>query len=76
MKTEWIDVKERLPPAKEGWNHSERVLLFYPGNETQTTEYGIGYYHYDPPYKKASFTDFSNYNRQPSKWSPIEPPVA
>lgn len=71
---EWIRVQDKLPPVKEGWSHSERVLVFYEGNEHQVEDYGIAYYNYDPPYTPAMFIDFAKYGRQPKLWSPIEPP--
>jgi hypothetical protein len=71
---EWINPKNNLPPAKAGWNHSNRVLVWYKGNEHDVEDFGIAYYNYDPPYAKPGFTDFAHYGRQPDLWQPIEPP--
>jgi len=71
---EWIKVKYQLPDAKHGWSHSERVLVYYEGNEFETECYGIAYYNYSPPYADPGFTDFAHYGRQPSLWTSIVPP--
>lgn len=70
----WIKVEDSLPVRKEGWNHSERVLVFYEGNESDSEEYGIAFYNYDPPYSKPGFTDFAHYGRKPKLWQRIEHP--
>lgn len=44
------------PPRTEGWHHTERCLLFYQ-EENGEKHYGIGYYHYDPPYRAAGWID-------------------
>lgn len=52
MIDQWISVNDRLPEAKPGWNHSERVLLWYEGGEHNVNQYGVGYYNYDPPFSR------------------------
>lgn len=72
---EWIKPEDKLPPAKEGCKHSERVLVWYEGSEHTVESYGIAYYNYDPPFSNPGFTNFSNYNRKPTLWTPIESPT-
>lgn len=62
----WTPVEESLPPKKDEWNHSERVVIKYWGGEL-----GIGYYHYNPPYREPGFIDFFNVGLQPTHWLPI-----
>lgn len=71
---EWINPKDELPPTKEGWNHSERVLVWYEGNEHEISKYGIAYYHYDPPFGMPMFVDFAHYGKQPTLWTIIDEP--
>jgi hypothetical protein len=62
------------PPRKKGWNHSERVLVFYEGvPEAGTLErWSIAYYHYDPPFKnKPEWCDLYVTGRTPSAWWPL-----
>ena len=70
----WIKPGESLPPKKKGWNHSNQILLHYPGGEDKVEKYGVGYYHYDPPFTVPQFVDFANYGRIPDLWTPIETP--
>lgn len=62
------------PPAKEGWEHSEQVLVYYDiiPELNYGAGFGIAYYHYFPPYKnEPEWVDFS-YNgragRVPKYW--------
>lgn len=72
---QWISVNDQLPERKEDWDHSKQVLLWYAGNEKYVKDYGIGYYHYNPPFSKPGFIDFNNYGRTPTHWIPLpEPP--
>jgi hypothetical protein len=71
---EWISVKDRLPNSKEGWTHSDRVLVWYKGDEYNVETYGVAFYNYNPPFNNPGFTDFEHYGRQPTLWTPIEPP--
>ncbi len=69
----WIDVKDGLPEAKEGWEHSKQVLVHYDGIPNEKVEcYSIAYYHYNPPFRKAGWIDF-NSTRFPTHWLPIPP---
>lgn len=59
------------PPAKEGWNHSDQVLVFYEVSaELQlANKFGIAYYHYSPPFKgEPCWVDFDNADREPKYW--------
>lgn len=59
------------PPAKEGWEHSEQVLVYY---ESQPEiglgdRFGIAYYHYFPPFKDSpEWIDFTQSGRAPKYW--------
>lgn len=61
------------PPRKEGWNHSNRVLVWYAPNEHSSDTFSIAYYHYDPPFKNApEWTDFDNGScGEPAFWWPL-----
>ncbi len=73
-KTNWIDVNERLPEPKDGWDHSEQVLVHYNGIPNEKVEgYGISYFHYNPPFQESPrFIDFND-SREPTHWMPIPP---
>jgi hypothetical protein len=62
---------ETPPPKKEGWNHSEQVLVYYEAipELDLVDKWGIAYYHYNPPFKnKPEWIDFFNPNRVPTYW--------
>lgn len=73
---DWISVKERLPEPKNGWTHSDRVLLWYEGSEHNVNQYGIGYYHFEPPFMSPGFVDFyyAFNGRKPTHWMPLPLP--
>lgn len=74
---EWIKVDDYLPKPKDGWNHSDRVLLWYKGTENFCESYGIGYYHYKPPFDDPKWIDFHYAkSRQPDAWQPLPEPPA
>lgn len=60
------------PPKKEGWDHSERVLVYYAASPEGGVgdAYGIAYYHYKPPFDGPSWVDFHS-DRTPDKWWPL-----
>ena len=70
----WVDVADRLPPAKEGWNHSEQCLVWYQPSLDAVGNYGIAYYHYDPPYRPCEWVDFAHLGRDPIAWQPLPAP--
>jgi hypothetical protein len=70
----WVDVAVRLPPAKEGWNHSEQCLVWYQPSLDAVGNYGIAYYHYDPPYRPCEWVDFAHLGRDPIAWQPLPAP--
>lgn len=73
---EWIKTTDRLPEKKKGFDHSKQCLVYYLGNEQKTSEYGIAYYHHEPPFKDlGNWVDFARYGRQPDYWQelPLEP---
>lgn len=73
---EWIPVEKALPPAKEGWRHSEEVELFYPGTEFYSKRHSIGHYHHEPPYESPHFVDWSErFGRQPTHWRKLQEPI-
>lgn len=75
QKTEWkYPGKGELPSRKEGWNHSDRVLVYYEGSETQVDQYSIAYYHYDPPFQCAGFIDWTYPDRVVKCWHPLPSP--
>jgi hypothetical protein len=61
------------PPKKEGWNHSEQVLVYYKGNEERISRFSVAYYHYDPPFESPRWIDHSGhaYGRSPLYWWPL-----
>ena len=63
------------PPAKKGWDHSERVLVWYAADpeSDHTDTWSIAYYHYKPPYKdKPGWVDFSiTHWGSPTYWWPL-----
>jgi hypothetical protein len=61
------------PPKKDGWSHSEQVLVYYESNERACSRYSVAYYHYDPPFESEKWTDFSGsaYGRSPLYWWPL-----
>lgn len=70
----WVDVTDRLPEAKEGWNHSEQCLVWYQPSLDAVGNYGIAYYHYDPPYRPCEWVDFAHLGRDPIAWQPLPAP--
>ncbi len=61
-----------LPPLKDGWKHTEQVLVLYEATETNTSHFGIAYYHTEPPFRdKGHWVDFANYGKQPTRWMTI-----
>lgn len=70
----WVDVAVSLPPAKEGWNHSEQCLVWYQPSLDAVGNYGIAYYHYDPPYRPCEWVDFAHLGRDPIAWQPLPTP--
>jgi len=60
------------PPRKKvGWNHSERVLVYYEvdGELNLTDTWGIAYYHYNPPFDEPpGWVDFQHPHRAPTYW--------
>lgn len=66
----WISVTDRLPEAKEGWDHSKRCLVCYDGDN-----YGIAFYHHRFPEEGGRWVDFHHYGSKPTHWIPLpEPP--
>jgi hypothetical protein len=63
------EVSKELPPKKKGWNHSDRVLVYYEAVPDFSTErWGIAYYHYDPPFEtKGKWVDWGN-SGTPKYW--------
>lgn len=63
------------PPRKKGWDHSERVLVYYAAcpEAGMTDGFGIAYYHYNPPYHEPYWVDFND-DRQPVCWWPLPTP--
>jgi hypothetical protein len=74
LQKEWFYPEKTLPPAKEGWNHSEQVLVHYEGGETMVETFGVAYYHYNSPYAGSKWIDFHHMGRTPDRWQPINPP--
>lgn len=66
-----------LPPKVAGFDHTERVLVYYEANpEADLTDtWGIAYYHYDPPFDSPRWLDFQHLDRTPSLWWPLPKPV-
>lgn len=64
------------PPAKEGWQHSDMVLVWYPGapEAGKTDRFGIAYYHYNPPFEDARWIDWDHPGRAPRWWWPLPSP--
>lgn len=59
------------PPAKKGWDHSERVLVYYPAIPERCLDaWGIAYYHYKPPFDGPNWVDFKH-DRMPARWWPL-----
>jgi hypothetical protein len=62
---------DQPPPAKAGWDHSERVLVHYAAiPEGRLEAWSIAYYHYDPPFDGPNWVDFK-YDRTPVRWWPL-----
>jgi hypothetical protein len=62
---------DQPPLAKQGWDHSERVLVYYEAiPEICLDAWSIAYYHYKPPFDGPHWTDF-RYNRTPACWWPL-----
>ena len=62
------------PPRKEGWEHSDQVLVLYKGNPNYVEAYGIAYFHYNPPFKSSpEWVDVSgnHHGRMPFEWWPL-----
>lgn len=64
--------EEETPPKIKGWEHSDRVLVFYRGNGEIGTldQFSVAYYHYNPPFKNLpEWVDFREGNGgQPEFW--------
>lgn len=60
------------PPKKDGWDHSDRVLVHYAASPEGGVgdAYGIAYYHYKPPFDGPHWVDFHS-DRTPDKWWPL-----
>lgn len=71
----WTYCDDRLPERKEGWNHTDEVLVWYEGGEQKMAKYGIAYYHYDPPHRDPEWVDFANLGRVPIMWKTITKPA-
>lgn len=69
----WVPCSERLPEAKEGWEHSEQVLVWYQPTADAVGNYGIAYYHYNSPYQGSTWIDFAHLGREPIAWHPLVP---
>lgn len=72
----WTYCDDRLPERKEGWSHTDEVLVWYEGAEQKMAKYGIAYYHYDPPHRDPEWVDFANLGRVPIMWKAITKPVS
>lgn len=72
----WTYCDDRLPERKEGWSHTDEVLVWYEGGVQKMAKYGIAYYHYDPPYRDPEWVDFANLGRVPIVWKAITKPVS
>lgn len=65
---------EHPPPAKKGWDHSERVLVYYPAapEMDRTDKWSIAYYHHNPPFEqKPHWVDFNTSRGAPDYWWPL-----
>lgn len=71
----WTYCDDRLPERKEGWEHTDEVLVWYEGGERKMAKYGIAYYHYRPPYRDPEWVDFANLGRVPIAWRPLPAPT-
>jgi len=68
------------PPRYQDWNHSERVLVYYPATERHTDTYSVAYYHYKPPFEDPGWVDFTVRERTPQYWwylpsLPVDTPI-
>lgn len=70
----WVPVEDRLPDAKEGFEHTEQCLVWYQPTQDATGNFGIAYYHYNSPYEGAGWIDFAHLGRTPTHWKRIVPP--
>jgi len=62
------------PPAKKGWDHSERVLVYYPADPEmdRTDKWSIAYFHHNPPFEqKPHWVDFNTDRGAPDYWWPL-----
>lgn len=62
------------PPPKKGWDHSERVLVYYPADPEmdRTDKWSIAYYHHNPPFEqKPHWVDFNTSRGAPDYWWPL-----
>ena len=71
----WVATKDRLPEAKEGFEHTEQCLVWYQPTTDAVGNFGIAYYHYNSPYKGAGWIDFAHLGRTPTHWQKITPPA-
>ena len=65
------DATKEFPPKLKGWNHSNRVLVYYEAipDLNLTNTWSIAYYHYEPPFKDGpEWTDFNVGGRTPKYW--------
>jgi hypothetical protein len=58
------------PNKKEGWYHSDQVLVYYEACPEAgiTDKWGIAYYLDNPPFNGPQWVDFDNPNRTPAYW--------
>lgn len=61
---------QNIPGKKQGWEHSEQVLVWYPAlpEANLTDRYSVAYYHYNPPFNGPNWVDFFNPGRIPERW--------
>jgi len=64
-----IQTRKKLtpPPAKKGWQHSVKVLVYYaPQPPMHGERWGIAYYHHAPEHDH--WVDFNNPGEEPTAW--------
>ena len=62
------------PPCKDGWKHSDQVLVYYPAmpEHDLVDRWSIAYYLYEPPFKnKPEWVDFNVDRGTPLYWWPL-----
>lgn len=75
MITQQAHLAKNPPARKEGWNHSDQVLVYYEACPEAgfTNKWGIAYYHFDPPFGGPQWVDFDNSDRIPAYWWELPP---